>query len=150
MMYYALTVKDGIITGVHESESLITDKTFENNPNLVGQEVMSFKDAEYSEGHKLAEYTDGILRPLLDRINEGLTDIPEGFELIDGELANLDVPIEDAPPKILDILSASDAKIAALEAELAALKPIMQQLIDSQKATEPVKEDSESQLPLTK
>ena len=123
MMYYALTIKDSIITGVHESESPITDKTFENNPNLAGQEVMSFKNAEYSEGHKLAEYTDGVLRPLIDRINEGLTDIPEGFELIDGELVNLDVPIEDAPPKILDILSASDAKIAALETELAALKP---------------------------
>ena len=149
-MYYALTIKDGIITGVHESEKPITDKTFANNPELSWQEVMPFKDGEYREGHSLAEYTDGKLRPLLDRITDGLAEKPQGFEIIDNELVKMDVPVEEASPKILDILSASDAKIAALEAELAALKPIMQQLIDSQKATKPVKEDSESQLPLTK
>ena len=149
-MYYALTIKDGIITGVHESEKPITDKTFALNPKLAGQEVMLFTSGEYREGHALSEYTDGKLRPLVDRINEGMSEIPEGFELIDGELIKRDVLVEEAPLKLLDVLSASDAKIAALEAELAALKPIMQQLIDSQKATEPVKEDSEPQLPLTK
>ena len=123
-MYYALTIKSGIITGVHESEKPIADKTFGNNPELAGQEVIPLKDtAEYQSGRRLTEYNDGILRPLLDRIVEGLADIPEGFELIDNELVKRDVPVEDAPPKLLDMLSAAAGKIAALEAELAALKP---------------------------
>ena len=122
-MYYAITIKNGVITGVHESEKPITDKTFALNPELAGQEVVPFKDGEYQEGHWLAEYTDGKLRQLIDRINEGLTDIPEGFELIDGELIKRDVPVEEAPPKLLDLLTAAAGKIAALEAELALLKP---------------------------
>jgi hypothetical protein len=116
IMYYALTTKDGIITGVHESEMPITGKTFDKNPELTGQEVLPFTSGEYREGHSLAEYTDGKLRPLLDRISEGLANIPEGFELIDGELVKTDVPVEEAPPKLID-------RIRALETELAALKP---------------------------
>ena len=122
-MYYAITIKDGIITGVHESEKPITDKTFALNPKLAGQKVMPFTSGGYREGHALAEYTDGKLRPLMDRIAEGLAEIPEGFELIDGELVKRDVPAEEAPPKLLDLLSAAASKIAALEAELVLLKP---------------------------
>jgi hypothetical protein len=115
-MYHALTIKENIITGVHESEMPITDKTFAKNPELTGQEVLPFTSGEYREGHALAEYTDGKLRPLVDRISEGLANIPEGFELIDGELVKTDVPVEEAPPKLID-------RIRALETELAALKP---------------------------
>ena len=129
-MYYALTIKGGIITGVHESEKPIADKTFALNPKLAGQEVIPLKDtAEYQSGRRLTEYNDGILRPLLDRIAEGLADIPEGFELIDDELVKRDVPIEEAPPKLLDLLSAAAGKIAALEGELALLKPTVSTLV---------------------
>jgi hypothetical protein len=121
-MYYALTINaDQIITGVHESASPIAETTFAENPELAEDTVLPIDEPnEYQAGQPMAAYTDGVLRPLIDRINEGLASVPEGVELIDGELVKTDVPVEEAPPKLID-------RIRALETELAALKPKIQE-----------------------
>ena len=123
-MYYALTVNAyQIITGVHESVAPILTDTFAANPELADDTVVPFESGEYAQGYHLDEYADGVLRPLVDRIADGLAAVPDGFELIDGELIKRDVPVEDAPPKLLDMLTAANAEITALKLKLAELEP---------------------------
>lgn len=88
MLYYALTIKDGFVTGVHESGTPFTSQTFANSPEYAGQEVRQLEEKfEYETGQPLASYNeDGTLRPLIDRINEGLAEVPDGHAIIDGEL----------------------------------------------------------------
>ncbi len=95
-MYYAITILDGKITAKHESGSPITDTTFDANPEFAGQEVIETTEAsEYASGFLLAEFTaDGVLRPLIDRINDGLATVPDGMKLIDGQLVADEVPPE--------------------------------------------------------
>ena len=123
MIYNALTIKDNIITGVHASTKPIEQGHFERSPKYADDTVVPFEKGEYAQGHHLDEYADGILRPLVDRIADGLARVPDGFELIDGESIKRDVPVEDAPPKLLDMLTAANAEITALKLKLTELEP---------------------------
>lgn len=152
-MFYAITVKDNIITGVHESEMPITETTFVKNSDLSAHDVMLVKNvAEYQRGYKLNEYTDGILRPIVDRINEGLVDIPDGYELIDNELVKRNVPVEEAPQSLQMILAqllsenvAMKAKLDAQAVNIKALESSIESTIDSiitQSTVPEVKDDT--------
>lgn len=123
MIYNALTIKDNIITGVHTATKPIEKGHFERSPKYADDTVVPFESGEYAQGHHLDEYADGILRPLVDRITDGLAQVPDGFELIDGELIKRDIPVEDAPPKLMDMLTAANAEITALKSKLTALEP---------------------------
>lgn len=128
MIYNALTIKDNIITGVHTATKPIEQGHFERSPKYADDTVVSFESGEYTQGHSMDEYADGILRPIVDRIADGLAAVPDGFELIDGELIKRDVPVEDAPPKLVDMLTAANAEIAALKLKLTALEPTITKL----------------------
>ena len=110
MMYYALTINaDQIITGVHESLSEFTDKTFANSPEFAGQMVTSLKDkAEYQERIDIRCFDKkGKLRSQVWRIGQGYEKLPEGAEIIDGVLVTKETTIEEAPPTLMERKSGS-------------------------------------------
>lgn len=110
-MYYAITIKDGLITGRHENTEQITEKTFSSGV-FAGQKVMEIKpDTQYESGFLLAEFDKaGKLRPIVDRIQEGLTPMPAGYEITEGELVKTQVPEAEAPPKLMARVKAAEQK----------------------------------------
>ena len=122
MMYYALTLRGDIITGVHSSTSPFIQDQFKRNPKLANDIVVPFESGEYKAGHDLREYMNGKLRPLADRISDGLTSIPGGYEVIDEQLVKIDAPIEDQPQSIRQRIEDADARIATLEDEIARMR----------------------------
>lgn len=138
-MYYAITVKDNAITGVHESIVPITETTFAKSPFTSDHTVIPLTDpAEYQSGQDIRSYTDGVLRPLIDRINDGLSDIPNGYELIDGELIKTQVLEADAPPTLMaKVLAAETSATEANTAftnQLAAMKPLLTEAVKDKPA----------------
>ena len=122
MIYTALTIRGDLITGVHSSTMPFTPDQFERNPKLANDIVVPFESGEYRAGHDLREYMNGKLRPLADRISDGLTSIPSGYEVIDGQLVKIDAPIEDQPQSIHQRIEDADARISALEDEIARMR----------------------------
>ncbi len=84
-MYYVITVKDGIITGQHESLQPITKETFINTV-YEGHEIINVQEnVNVQYGISVASYTsDWKLKPLSQRVEEGLVEVPEG-KIVDGE-----------------------------------------------------------------
>lgn len=126
-MYYALTIKDNIITGVHESLSEFTANTFENSPEFVGQKITPLTDkAEYQERTDIRCFDKkGKLKPQVWRIEQGYEKLPGGAEIIDGVLVTKEITIEEAPPTLMDEirqLRAQLAKLDAIETDLAEVK----------------------------
>lgn len=121
-MYYALTIRGELITGVHSSTEPFTPDQFERNPKLANDVVVPFESGEYKTGRGIREYENGNLRPLVDRILDGLASIPNGYEMIDGQLVKIDAPIEAQPQSIRQRIEDADARIAALEAEIASMR----------------------------
>lgn len=109
-MYYAITIdSSGRITGRHESAVELTADVFSGGA-FAGQDVVPVaQGTQYQAGYLLAEYDqDGHLRPLIDRILEGLTPVPDGYELIDGELVQTQVPEAEAPPTLMARVEAAE------------------------------------------
>lgn len=121
-MHYALTIRDDIITGVHSSTAPFKNGHFSLNPRLANDKVVLFESGDYKSGHNIREYAEGKLLPLVDRIKAGFANIPIGYELIDEELVKSNTPVEEQPPGIMERLEESDARIAALEEEIARMK----------------------------
>lgn len=134
-MYYALTIRGNLITGVHTSAQPFKNDQFKHNPKLASDEVVPFDSGEYATGHDVREYVGGVLLPIVDRIKAGFADVPPGHELIDGELVKLDASIEIQPPSIRQRIEDADARIAALEEEIAKMRSsvsvLSQDLTDS-------------------
>lgn len=122
MIYYALTIRDNIITCVHSSTKPMKQGHFERNPKLADDLVVPYEYGEYVSGHDIREYENGKLRPLVDRILDGLASVPNGYEVIDGQLVKIDAPIEEQPQSIRQRIEDADARIAALEAEIASMR----------------------------
>ena len=122
MMYYALTIRDNIITGVHSSTNPMKQGHFERNPKLADDLVVPYEYGEYVSGRDIREYVDGNLRPLVDRILDGLASVPNGYEMIDNQLIKVDAPIEEQPQSIRQRIEDADARIAALEDEIARMR----------------------------
>ena len=126
-MNYALTIKDNIITGVHESLSEFTANTFANSPEFVGQKITPLTDkAEYQERTDIRCFDKkGKLKPQVWRIEQGYEKLPGGAEIIDGVLVTKEIRIEEAPPTLMDEirqLRAQLAKLDAIEIDLAEVK----------------------------
>ena len=105
-MNYALTIKDNVITGVHESLDEITEDTFNVNPEFTGQTVTGLKDkAEYRERMDVRCFDKkGKLKPLVWRIEQGYETLPDGAEIVEGVLIDSKTTIEEAPPTLMEEL----------------------------------------------
>lgn len=116
MLYHALSIKDNIITGVFDSDKPITEDVLSGNPAFSGHEIIQIKDkSEYQTGQSILAYTpNGTLRPLIDRVQDGLAEVPSGYELIDGELVAIQVTEVDAPVSLMERLIAAEAKTRLL------------------------------------
>lgn len=119
-MFFALTIKDGVISGVHESMAEIDLDTFGNNPVFQGHLVQPVTDRkEYEAGHRLEEYTEqGLLKPLLWRIQQGFSDIPPGHELIDDELVPVNSSVDDLPESLVTMLDSLKASVDNIQSSL--------------------------------
>ena len=98
-MNYALTVDGSIITGVHESLDLIAQGHFAANSELASHLIIPLDNpAEYSVGMDIRCFNeDGTLKPIVWCIENGYMEIPKGYEMIDGELVESNVPEAEAP-----------------------------------------------------
>ena len=125
-MNYALTIKDNIITGVHESLTEFTANTFANSPEFAGQDIVPLKDkAEYQERTDIRCFDKkGKLKPQVWRIEQGYEKLPEGAEIIDGVLVDKATTIEEAPPTLMEEIRGLRAKLAAMETKTAKLDEI--------------------------
>lgn len=120
-MFYAITITDGgLITGRHESGTPISAEVFAHNPSYAGQRVREIAaDDAFTAGHWLGEYDDNNrLKPLVERINDGYAQVPNGFELIDGELVAANMPETEAPPSLIERIERAETA-HALEASAA-------------------------------
>lgn len=122
-MYYALTLKDNVITGVHESLNHITVATFSQSPEFSGSEVTLVDGpSEYATGVDIRCYNeDGTLKPAVWCIEQGYMSMPPGHEIIDGQLVETYVTEAEAPPSLLNkVLSSEETATQAKEVAIAA------------------------------
>ena len=148
-MYYALTVnKDHMITGVHESLSVISTKTFASNSYIKDDEVIVVDSpAEFESDVDIRCYSeDGSLKPLLWRIENGYAPLPFDKEIINGELVDKEVPAEEQPKSLKEYLDEQfacvrkessdgiDAMKAESVAKVQSMKPLMTELVKGKPA----------------
>lgn len=86
MLFYAITVRDGVITCKHESSAPIVDSMFINTA-FESQDVISLPgDVAIQTGLNIGEYTaDWELKPMAQRVAEGYVMLAVD-EVIDGEV----------------------------------------------------------------
>lgn len=120
-MYYALTIRKGIITGRHESEAPFMTNHFARNPELASDELVLIPDAgAYKAGeHMLCYNKDGSRKPDLWCIQNGYMALPPDKEIINGELVDMKAPLEEAPEIIKSVILELQAKVTELEGKLA-------------------------------
>lgn len=126
---------NALIRAVLDSDKPVTPELLAAT-DYAGMEIRAIDGAaEYASGHKLAEYTpDGKLRPILDRVKEGLCPAPEGYELVNGELIEKSAPPEQAPPTIkqrLDELESVKAQLASAEHDKTTMQAKINALTES-------------------
>lgn len=150
-MYYAITIDStGRITGRHESAVELTAEIF-GATAYAGQEVRPITQAdEYRQGYLLSEYdAQHKLRPLLDRINEGLAEIPQGYELIDGELVQTQVPEAETPPTLMArVIAAEEAAVNSRADEAKATRVLFRALAQTDVITATDALDNAGMFPL--
>lgn len=113
-MYYALTINpEHVITGVHESTSQITQNMFVSNPDYANDTVVVIESpAEYESNADIRNYNeDGTLKPILWRIENGLTPIPPDKDFINGVLVDKEISAEQTPQTIQEYLDSQFASI---------------------------------------
>lgn len=119
MIYCSITVKDCIITGVHESAAPITVGTFAGT-DFDGHAIYPVpEDANISTGIPLESYTDDWkLRPLAERVAAGLVTVAPGYT-IDGETIREMTLEEKISAGLLPARDSAVFKIARLTSMLA-------------------------------
>lgn len=137
-MYYALTINaDQIITGIHESVTPILTDTFAANPELADDTVVTIPaPVDYQTyTHILCYNEDGTRKPDLWCIENGYMELPPDKEIINGELVDMNTPIENIPPTLMEkITEAQNANMNATAAveELRAENQSLRQLMEHQ------------------
>lgn len=126
-MYYAMTIKNSLITGVHESMTPITATTFAKNPAMADNEVIALEEPmEYASGMDIRAYNeDGTLKPPVWCIENDYMELPTGYEIIDGELVKTNVPEVEAPATLMDRIAKSDARMTTVEEVLDLIAEVM-------------------------
>ena len=107
-MYYALTIRDNLITGVHEGGSPIEQGHFSANPELANDTVFAIEGThDYVTGIDIRCYNDdGSMKPELWCIEQGYLALPPNKEIINGELVDKVIPPEAQPQNIMQLLNA--------------------------------------------
>ena len=125
-MYYALTIKDNIITGVHESMTQFTKNTFQYSLEYSDAELVTIQDtAEYQERTDIRCFDKkGKLKPQVWRIEQGYETLPGGAEIIDGVLVTKEITVEEAPPTLMDEIRGLRAQLVGMETKTAKLDEI--------------------------
>lgn len=115
-MYYALTLKNNIITGVHGSLSVIEQGHFALNPEFANDTVIPISgEFDYVIGMDIRCYNeDGIMKSEVWCIEQGYLPLPPNKEIINGELVDIMLPPEQQPITIAEFIS---AEIAAIKDE---------------------------------
>lgn len=127
-LYFAITVnQEGFVTGMHACSSSMEQGFFAKNEEFSGDTVIPVDEMKTGIlGLPLAALNEDYTpKPLKWRIENGYTLCPPGHELIDGELIRQDAPAEELPPGIKKRLEMAEARIAALEAEIENIVPVM-------------------------
>lgn len=85
----AITIKDSIITGIHEYKD---ELIFEEESEFYAHEIREVSaQSEYIVGVDVKAFTeDGRLRPLAEIVAEGYTRPPDGHVLVDNEFVPID------------------------------------------------------------
>ena len=99
-MYYAITINsDGIITGKHESQNPINNLQFYNNPWLHGDIVRGVAaNSQYIQGTHINCYNDdGTYKGLVWAIENHYETLPDGYEIVDGEIKEIALPEPKEP-----------------------------------------------------
>ena len=106
-MYYALTIRNGIITGVHESAISIAVDTFARNKEFSDDTVVNISSpAMYqADTHILIYNEDGTRKPDLWCIENGYMELPPNKEIINGELVDKEIPAEEQPQTLKEYLA---------------------------------------------
>lgn len=102
-MHYTLTINaDGIITGVHESISPISETTFAANPEFSSDSLRRIEaPAAYRIGeHVLCYDENGKRKSDVWCIQNGYLALPPFMEIVDGELVQKETPAEERSPTL--------------------------------------------------
>lgn len=137
-MNYALTIKDNIITGVHESLSEFTAKTFANSPGYSEHTIILLDDdkGKYQQGVDLRCYDEtGKQKDIVWCIENGYMELPPNTEIINGELVDKEVPAEEQPQTLKQYLEEQFGAVRQeTEKATSALKPLMTELVKGKPA----------------
>ena len=120
-MNYALTVRDYIITGVHESLMLFGPWTFEKNPALCNDKIVIIKETgKYRKGMDIRCFeADGTPKDAVWCIQQGLMKLPPNTEIIGGELVDITKPEADAPESVKSIIDGLRGELELLKTQIA-------------------------------
>ena len=136
-MYYAITVKDNIITGVHESAAPITENAFKGNLELASHQVVLLADplAYQTETDIRCYNEDGTRKPDLWCIENSYMALPPNMEIIDGELVDKEIPAEEQPQTLKQYLEEQFGAVRQeTEKTTSALRPLMTELVKGKPA----------------
>lgn len=102
-MYYALTINNNIISGVHESMSSIAENAFESNVDYAGHDVrLITAPMDYMVDQDIRAYNeDGTFKPLSWRVENGYYVIPDGYQL-EGETLQ-PLPMEFGDEVVIEV-----------------------------------------------
>lgn len=134
-MYYAITVKDATITGVHESLTPITVDTFTLNPELAGDTVVTIPSScDFQTGENIFCYDEtGTRKPDVWCIENGYMELPYGYEILEGELLRTQTPVENTPITIQEYLNrlAEEVKVQVKQDAILEVQNETQKIIGS-------------------
>lgn len=136
-MYYALTIMDNTITGVHESMTPYTSSTFVENPRFASHQVVTIQDPmQFQTGVDIRAYNeDGTMKDEVWCIEQGYMPMPNGYEIIDGALVKKDIPEAEVPLTWKQFLANETTRIeeeASKKTE--AMKPLLTELVKGKSA----------------
>lgn len=140
-MYYALTVQGTLITDVHQCAVPFKADQFSNNPIYKNDTLIAIEsEGEYKAGTDLRAYNDdGIIEDLVSAISLGYIPMPPNKEIVNGELVDMNIPIEEQPITIKQYLAqlAEETKTEIVEQtqkKFVSLKPVISDLLENREA----------------
>lgn len=136
-MYYALTIIDNVITGVHESMTPYTSSTFVENPRFASHQVVTIQDPmQFQTGVDIRAYNeDGTMKDEVWCIEQGYMPMPNGYEIIDGALVKKDIPEAEVPLTWKQFLANETLRLEEeTNKKTLAMKPLLTELVKGKSA----------------
>lgn len=136
-MYYALTIIDNIITGVHESMTPYTSSTFVEHPRFASHQVVTIQDPmQFQTGVDIRAYNeDGTMKDEVWCIEQGYMPMPDGYEIVDGVLVKKEISEAEVPLTWKQFLANETARIEEeANKKTLAMKPLLTELVKGKSA----------------